>query len=485
MVTIHNIGQRSYVADSTLPKPLLKGWKSIAIYFGRDQSTVIRWAAQRGLPVRRLPGTGRSSVYAIPDELAAWLASEGSTDAAAIPTMPPPADPPAVATPAFLDEPSLATTGRPAIDAIPLARSKRCHVCYLAAAFGASVAIIAAAIVFRAPVHHVVRPAFTDPALERDYLTATYDLDLRTPSSLKRAVDEFGSIIGRDPTAAPAYAALGETYLLLREYTTFPAATAYPDAKAAAKAALAIDPNLLAAHRVLAFVAFWNDLDIPTARIEFARARTIDPKNAQTWHWYATALSANGEQAAALDAIGEARRLEPQSTPIAADYGLIAYLAGHHAEGLAALHAIAAGAPTHMSIHRYLADLALARGDGATYLDEASVACRLKDDGVEGEALAAERVAFATGGEAGLLAAMSARLAKTPVGTQFDRARIAALQGRDDTAVAELHAAAAAHEIGISSLPGDLALQSLVGNSDFDAMRGRAPLTSGEPTTPL
>src|ERR1700756_4894689 len=51
----------------------LNSWKSIAAYFERDERTVKRWESQRGLPVHRVPGAGRSSVYAYTDELAEWL----------------------------------------------------------------------------------------------------------------------------------------------------------------------------------------------------------------------------------------------------------------------------------------------------------------------------------------------------------------------------------------------------------------------------
>jgi hypothetical protein len=56
---------------------LLTGWKQIAFYFGKDESTAKRWAVQRGLPVRRVPGQKRASVYAYTAELATWLRQQG------------------------------------------------------------------------------------------------------------------------------------------------------------------------------------------------------------------------------------------------------------------------------------------------------------------------------------------------------------------------------------------------------------------------
>jgi hypothetical protein len=49
------------------------GWKDIAQYLGKDTSTVMRWARGRGMPVHKLPGGKRGTVYAYTDELDAWL----------------------------------------------------------------------------------------------------------------------------------------------------------------------------------------------------------------------------------------------------------------------------------------------------------------------------------------------------------------------------------------------------------------------------
>lgn len=47
-------------------------WKEIAAYLQRDVRTVQRWEAARGLPVHRLPGVGRSPIYALKSELDDW-----------------------------------------------------------------------------------------------------------------------------------------------------------------------------------------------------------------------------------------------------------------------------------------------------------------------------------------------------------------------------------------------------------------------------
>src|SRR5579863_5968415 len=51
----------------------LDSWKEIAAFMGRAERTVKRWETERGLPVHRVPGGGRSAVFAYSDELADWL----------------------------------------------------------------------------------------------------------------------------------------------------------------------------------------------------------------------------------------------------------------------------------------------------------------------------------------------------------------------------------------------------------------------------
>lgn len=56
----------------------LQGWKAIGRFLGVDARTARRWEAERGLPVRRLPGGDRASVWAYPGSLSAWLAASSA-----------------------------------------------------------------------------------------------------------------------------------------------------------------------------------------------------------------------------------------------------------------------------------------------------------------------------------------------------------------------------------------------------------------------
>ena len=54
----------------------LDGWKVIGAHFGRDRTTAIRWANERAMPVRRMPGGKTATVFAHTAELDAWAAGQ-------------------------------------------------------------------------------------------------------------------------------------------------------------------------------------------------------------------------------------------------------------------------------------------------------------------------------------------------------------------------------------------------------------------------
>ena len=67
-----------------LRKARLETWKEVAAFFGRDERTVKRWEAERGLPIHRLPGGARSRIYAEVEELERWLGGAGEPDGGAV-----------------------------------------------------------------------------------------------------------------------------------------------------------------------------------------------------------------------------------------------------------------------------------------------------------------------------------------------------------------------------------------------------------------
>lgn len=68
----------------------LSGWKDIAAFLRTSVRSAMRWEHERGLPVRRLPGGEKDSVFALREELELWkLSDPARTDAEAPPGLQP------------------------------------------------------------------------------------------------------------------------------------------------------------------------------------------------------------------------------------------------------------------------------------------------------------------------------------------------------------------------------------------------------------
>ena len=411
-------------SDSGQPDRRLNSWKSIAAYFERDERTVKRWETQRGLPVHRVPGAGRSSVYAYTSELAEWLKTADSQSPMS--AMPLSASPMAAswaslstnedAAPEPGDHPRPSNSAPAPPPTTPLgANRRRAAILVLVAA--ATTFAVASFVAYRQffSFHPIfasnlpsARKHSVSPEAEELYLQGLYHWEKRTPESLHQALDDFTQSIVRDPNYAPAYVGLANCYNLLREYTLMPAKEAYPRAIAAAKRAIALDDGLAEAHSALAFADFYWNWDAQGAETEFKRAIALDPNSVVAHHWYATFLMVLGRSQEAVAEIEKARLLDPQSSSILADKGLILFEAGQSSQSTALLKQIETADRAFLSPHAYLAVVYLRIGDYRNYLEEAREAAQLRGDQNQLRIIAAGENGFSSSGSGGMLRAMLA-----------------------------------------------------------------------------
>src|SRR5579863_3253546 len=381
----------------------LDSWKEIAAFFGRDERTVKRWEKERALPVHRVPGGVRSGVFAYTDELSQWLKDPAGAER----EFP---DVPAVGTDArevssadglgdvdpAISKPVLVTTARPGSSKFVVARI-----------LGLLLAILIGFLILK---HQIPRPPTSasaisnapldhhpNPAAEELYLKGRYFWNKRTPEDSNKALDLFTQAIVRDPSYAQAYVGLADCYNLMREYSVMPPNEAYPRALAAAKKAVELDDNSAEAHNSLAFVTFYWTWDAATAEQEFKRAIALNPGYVAAHHWYATFLMTMRRYPEALVEIETARKLDPSSTPIMADKGLILYWAGQPEEGTAVLKQIEAREPTFLSPHLYLAEIYLNGKDYSNYLSETKKVAALRHDSMAQAIANAAEKGFASG----------------------------------------------------------------------------------------
>ncbi|MBV8201807.1 MAG: hypothetical protein JOZ15_14385, partial [Acidobacteria bacterium] len=163
-------------------------------------------------------------------------------------------------------------------------------------------------------------PALRAPRQSRDveayhlYLRGRYHWNKRLDAELREGLRCFEQAIEKDPGYALAYAGLADSYALMGYlYGLMPPHQAMPRAKAAARRALEIDPELADAHACLGFVKAHYDWDWAGAEADFQRSLALDPGRATTHQWYSHYLLSVRRFDAAMDEARRAWELDPLS----------------------------------------------------------------------------------------------------------------------------------------------------------------------------
>jgi hypothetical protein len=464
-------------------KKRLDSWKEIATFFGRDERTVKRWEKERGLPVYRVPGSARGGVFAYAEELAEWLKAPshnwesgetpavGATTADEDSNRATPANVLTIKTPADVSGPAPVPGLRlvPAPSRLAAART----FLWLAPVVLIAGSFLAVSFSHREPRFRNALAAPHPPLSEAQdlYLKGRYYFEKRTPEDLNKAVDFFTQAIVHDPGYAAPYVGLADSYNLLREYSAMPPQEAFPRALAAASKAVELDPNSAEAHNSLAFATFWGFFDAATADREFKRAIELDPSLPRAHHWYATFLIEIQRNQQALVEIERARQLNPSSTPILADKGLILAVAGKAEEARTLLTQLAASQPDFVPSHRYLAeDIYFPEGNYPGYFAEMAIVAHQRHDANAEKSLEAEQQAYARGGQRGLF---EERLAAARDsfdhgnGSAFELAAAYAALGQKNDALKYLETAWERHDLQLTSLTSSSTFQPLHQDQQF------------------
>jgi tetratricopeptide (TPR) repeat protein len=364
----------------------IDGWKAIAAYLGRDRTTVYRWARERGLPIRSIPGGKTRTVYALTSELDAWRRGPGPAEDGEQPAEP--------------DETAGPEAGR---GRAPLA---------LFASLGIALLALMAILLLRtreapspprAPLPGTTIALPRDPAIADQFVRARDAWAQRSRESLAQAIDGFEQVVRRDPGFAPAYADLADAYLLAREVGSLPDDQAFARAAAVADHARRLDRDLPAASRALGFIAYWRDGDRATTGQLFRDALSHAPDDPQTHFWYANILADNGEVAAAQREFEKARLLDPGSVDIATDWAWARWSADD-ADATAMLKDIVARNPENAEARDCLSMVDLAAGDEQGYLQELAARAKLRGETGLAARVATLKEAWQSGGRKAVLA---------------------------------------------------------------------------------
>jgi tetratricopeptide (TPR) repeat protein len=494
---------RKYDSPSVLGSRL-DCWKEIAAHLGRSERTVKRWEVDRGLPVHRVPGGARSSVYAFTAELDRWLRTNGRAD---VELKPHPAgalesviskDPFSEADEAGLQSISPAdakerarnepvAVASPSLSREQKAAARQSRLGWLTLVLLLAVALSGIAgprirsaipratfLGFPSLAGHTVSTSISQPAasesekrLSRElYLQGRYEWNQRSPESLTHALDDFTQSLVHDPGYALAYVGLADTYNLLQQYTTMPEGEAFSRAMVAAKKAVALNDSLAEAHRALAFAEMYGAWDFRVAEKEFRRAIELDPNDPVARRWYANAFAVRGRFEESLEQINMAQELDPTSHATLADKGVMLFDAGHTQEGIRILKEVEHAEPGFRSPHQYMARISFETGDYLTYLEEGRKTAELSNDAVLKDVIDAAQRGYSKGGAHGLLENI---YAKQKQYVQSDKMWAASLadtcihMGRKKEAVQLLEMAYARHE--------EYAIASMLSHPDYIALK--------------
>ncbi len=132
------------------------------------------------------------------------------------------------------------------------------------------------------------------PEVYESYLKGRFLLAQGNRAAVEQSIPYFEDALNRDATFAPAYLGLAEAYTILGTvFAGVPPEATRPKVTSFARKALALDPDLVEAHVMLANVLqeewHWTE-----AEAEYRRALELNPNNAEAHSWFALWLLCQG-----------------------------------------------------------------------------------------------------------------------------------------------------------------------------------------------
>ncbi len=202
------------------------------------------------------------------------------------------------------------------------------------------------------------------------YLTGRYHWSKLTPPDIAKSIAFFQQAIELDPTYPLAYSGLADAYARRGITGELPSRDAFPQAKAAATAALEIDESLAEPHATLALIHLWFDWDWKAAESEGKRAVELNPNSGIARLAYAHVLSNLGRNDEAIAQAARARELDPVSLPINAREGAVLSYARRYPEARDRLQKTLELDPNFWLAHMFLGDVDVQEGKYSEALAE-------------------------------------------------------------------------------------------------------------------
>jgi TolB-like protein/Tfp pilus assembly protein PilF len=182
------------------------------------------------------------------------------------------------------------------------------------------------------------------------YLRGRHFWNRRTEEGIRKSIECFEAALKHDPRYAAAYDGISDAHTMLACRGMTPSVESFHKAKAAAREAVSLEPELGEAYASLAHVRL-HDWDWVGLENEFRQAVGLDSGYAVAHYWYAEYLMAMGRTAEALSRVEHSLKLDPLNSVINSSIGMIRYLAHDYDAALSALHRGLEIDPTHYVSH--------------------------------------------------------------------------------------------------------------------------------------
>jgi serine/threonine protein kinase/Flp pilus assembly protein TadD len=159
------------------------------------------------------------------------------------------------------------------------------------------------------------------------YLNGRYHCQRLFIEGFERAIEFLLQASEKDPNFSLPYFGLGMVYMLRAYWGNMAPHDAYPTAKKYIDKALQIDPELGEALGLSAYISAFYDWHWDRASQLFRKALKLNPNSADIFWMYAEFLSVRRQHDEAISAVKKALELDPLSSFVNAQAGIIHFLA--------------------------------------------------------------------------------------------------------------------------------------------------------------
>jgi serine/threonine protein kinase/tetratricopeptide (TPR) repeat protein len=152
-----------------------------------------------------------------------------------------------------------------------------------------------------------------DPEAHEAYLRGEYFVNKAVPADVYKGIPYLQQAIARDSTYSLAYAGLAKAYGYLMGLGELSPREAFPEVKAYAEKALALDSTLAEGIGLMGDVKFSYDWDVRGGEEYYKRAIELNPSIADVHLSYGWLLAGQGRFDAGIAELRQARQMDPLS----------------------------------------------------------------------------------------------------------------------------------------------------------------------------